>query len=389
MARRRRRDAWASIAEIRAGEVYRIRYWAEGPDGYRRRSRTVRGTRRDAERARAELMLAHGDDAPCPTVGEAWARWALPAYERRVEAGDMAAQSLAQFRSSWARHVAPRWADVPCDAVRPLAVQQWLDGMGRGPATRALEVLRPTLDYAVRYGCVQTNPFRERYVMPSRATMEAHDKAVWTLDELGGLWRDAALGAWWEAAFLLSAFAGLRVGEALAVRADDLGAVERDGLRAVTVTVARQMPNHGKVASDRLKTPQSARTVCVPGRAGARLESIAAASLSDGRDGWLSGDGLGSPNNQVRFNRAWARALSDAGLERHPLRNLRNSFQTNARWVLGVPPWILEPIMGHVGGGVTGQYYDRPSGDMLALAIAEAHAARPYDSGWDWARWDD
>lgn len=52
--RTRRRDAWASITEVRAGEVYRIRYWSSGPDGYRRRSETVRGTRRDAERRRTQ-----------------------------------------------------------------------------------------------------------------------------------------------------------------------------------------------------------------------------------------------------------------------------------------------------------------------------------------------
>ena len=67
--RKHRRSAWASITEVERGERYRIRYWAKGTDGqYRRRSCTVRGTRKDAERVRSELMLEHSEDAPCPTV---------------------------------------------------------------------------------------------------------------------------------------------------------------------------------------------------------------------------------------------------------------------------------------------------------------------------------
>jgi hypothetical protein len=123
--RKSKRSAWASITEVRAGECYRIRYWSAGPDGYRRRSCTIRGTRKQAEQRRAELMLAHSDDAPCPTVGEVWERWYLPATVRRVDDGDLSEHTLMQTRSTWNRHVSPRWESVPCDAVRPLHIQQW------------------------------------------------------------------------------------------------------------------------------------------------------------------------------------------------------------------------------------------------------------------------
>ena len=64
MPRRKKRAAWASLAQV-GPQTWRLRYWAEGPDGYKRRSKTIRNaTRKDAERVRSELMLAHGDDAP-------------------------------------------------------------------------------------------------------------------------------------------------------------------------------------------------------------------------------------------------------------------------------------------------------------------------------------
>ena len=123
MPHRKQRSAWASITEVRRGEVYRIRYWASGADGYKRRSKTIRNaTRLDAERVRSELMLEHSEDAPCPTVAQTWERWVLPDMEQRVATGDLAPKSLEQYNSAWRKHVEPVWGSVSCDAVRPLRV---------------------------------------------------------------------------------------------------------------------------------------------------------------------------------------------------------------------------------------------------------------------------
>ena len=371
---RRRRSAWASITEVDAGERYRIRYWAETPSGYRRCSETVRGTRRDAERRRAELMLEHSEDAPCPTVGQAWERWYLPALDRRVEVGELAPLSRKNFVSGWNAHVSRRWADVPCDQIRPLAVQQWLDQSTYNGAVRGMDVLRPLLDYAVRYGYIASNPFRERYIMPSRSTVAERDRGIWTLQELGEVWRSVR-GQWYEAAFLLSAFGGLRVGESLGVRSEDVTAHEVDGQTVAMVSVHRQMPNRGAEPVERLKNAQSVRVVPIVGRAGARLLELAESG------GWLSGDGMGGPNTQPRLVRSW----SAAGME-HPFRNLRNSWQTWMRWELRVPPWAIEPIMGHRVEGVTGHHYDRPGAELYAEVVAEAYTKRPFDA--NWKKWD-
>lgn len=374
MPRRRMRDEWGSITEVERGRRYRIRYWSKDSSGeYRRRSVTVRGTRRDAEKRRAELMLDHSEDAPCPTVGQIWEKWAHPAYERRVDDGDLAPKSLQQYESMWSAHVSPRWTDVPCDSVKPLAVQQWLDGMGASQASDAMSVLRPTLDYAVRYGVIETNPFRERYLMPSKRTVQSRDKGIWTYDQLHEVWNHVR-GQWHEGAFLLAAFAGLRVGESLGVRADEVHELHGCAM----VPVERQMPNRGTSVTERLKNPQSERVVPVPGVIGTRLLELS------GDAEWISGDGLGNPNTQTRLTREWSRtcaALPD-GLA-HPFRNLRNSYETNMRWVMKLPPWVVEPLMGHQSKGVTGQYYDRPTPEMIAASVAEAYAACRYDAGWD------
>jgi integrase len=257
-------------------------------------------------------------------------------------------------------------------------VQQWLDGLSLNEARGALKVLRPLMDYCVRYGVVETNPFRENYLMPSKGTVSERDKGVWTLAELGEVWR-AVRGQWFEAAFLLAAFGGLRVGEALGVCPEDVAPLDVGGTTLAMVTVARQVTNRGGEVTERLKTPQSARTVPVPGRAGARLLELAS-TMPD----FLSGDGMGGPSTRYRLRSSWASAPLPDRL-RHPFRNLRNSWQTNMRWTMRMPPWLIEPVLGHRVQGVTGQHYDRPAAQMFAEAIAEAYRARPFDAGWTWA----
>ena len=366
MPRRKKRSAWGSLTQVDSS-TWRIRYWSSGPDGYKRRSETVRGSRLDAERRRAELMLDHSEDAPCPTVGQAWERWVLPELERRVEASTLAQRTLRQYRSAYGAHVAPTWADVPLDSVRPLRVQQWLDTLGASQAKHSVNVMNAVMDAAVRYERVDHNPMRERYVMPSRATVKSHDAGIWTLGELLSV--DAA-GKWWEAAFLLCAFGGLRVGESLGVRASDVELREVDGAPVAFVSVTRQVGQDGAV-SDVLKTPQSRRTAYVLGRAAQRLAELADSMPPD----WhLANDGAGAPQPQPRLTRAWR----EAGMA-HPFRNLRNSWQTWMRWEVGVEPWAIEQAMGHAGRGVTGKYYDRPTADVVAKVFAAAYNARRWD----------
>ena len=373
---RKKRSAWASISRVDES-TYRIRYWSSGPDGYRRRSCTVRGSRKDAERRRAELMLAHSDDAPCPTVGDVWRSYALPDMERRVESGDMAIRTSKQYCSAWNAHVALVWGSVQCDAVRPLAVQQWLYDLPLNAATQGLKILRMLLDYAVRYELVTHNVAREKYLMPSKSTVQGHSATVWSLDELGAMWQ-YVYGEWWEAAFLLAGFGGMRVGEALGVRSEDVSATIINGVDIAMVSVQRQVAKEG--VTDQLKTEHSRRTVAIPGRTGSRI-----VQLAKERDGWLTGDGFGGPTKRNRLMYAWNAMFDKTNMEHVPFRNLRNSWQTNMRWQMKLPPYIIEPILGHVGQGVTGQYYDRPSADMFAHAIADAYAANPYDKGWTWA----
>ena len=385
MAKKRLRDEWGSITEVDRNERYRIRYWGKDESGtYRRMTCTVRGTRRDAERKRAELMLEHSEEAQCVTVDYVWKHWYLPTLERRCKDGEMSDKTVSQYRSRYSSAISERWGQVPCDGIRPLDVQQWLDGISYTKASQSLNMLRPMLDYAVRYGEILSNPFRERYLLPSKSTVKHMDDGVWKLGELNQVW-ECVRGEWFEGAFICAAFGGCRVGESIGVQVGDINRLDVDGLCVSIVRVERQVKNAGGV-SEQLKNPQSRRPIVIVGKPAKRLCEIAESAPI-----WVTGDGFGGPTTQLRLGTSWkkmADRLPDGMW--HPFRNLRNSYQTFMRWEVGLAPYYIEELLGHKGTTVTDKHYDRPDESAIVgvtvaaweeyLKALRAHGKAPFDA---------
>lgn len=374
MAKRsKRRDAWGSIAEIERGKRYVIRYWASKDErGYRRCCETVRGTRADAERRRAELMLEHSKDAPCPTVRQVWGKWCLVDITRQVENGDMAPLTKRVHETSWRLRIEPTWGDVPLDQVRPLQIQQWLYGLNASQAQSAMSTFGKILDYGVRYEFIDHNPLRERYIMPSKSTIKRADKGVFKLQELEGVWR-MVYGLWWEPAFILAAFGGCRLGESMAPLASDVEVRDVDGVSVALVSITGQVATSGNDIVPP-KTAQSVRTVVLVGKAAERIGGMAQRLDPDCP---LTNDGFGHHQCQHRLKQAWR----DMKME-HPYRNLRNGWQTYMRWDMKVQPYFIESMMGHKVSGITGAHYDRPDADQFASVMADAYRENPFDRNW-------
>lgn len=373
----RKRDSWGSITEIEKGKRYVIRYWASTDErGYRRCCETVRGTRAQAERRRAELMLEHSADKPCPTLGQVYDRWYLPDRKRMHEDGDLSTKTMQQDASLWNAHVSPRWADVPCDQIKPLDIQQWITSTLKGTtAPRALNLGKRVLEYAVRYECIPSNPMAVSYVMPSKSTVARKDDYTWSLTELGELWTNHAYGKFWEAAFICAAFGSARVGESLAPKADDVWHTERNGVFVAVVPIRAQVSNTTKQIDTELKTSWSPRDIVIPGKVGRRLVQIAEQNKGE----YLTSNGVGGFVQQWTLWDNWTRELGD---EAHPFKNLRKSWETFTKWYLRVPSEMVERMMGHVGQGVTGHHYDRPETEHFIDVITERYAEKPYAEDW-------
>ncbi|WP_455136387.1 tyrosine-type recombinase/integrase [Thermophilibacter sp.] len=376
MPRKRHRSTWGSNEDAGGGRR-RLRYWADLHDGrgYVRHSKTIVGSRRDGDEELARIRVEHAEDAPCPTVGQAYQMWWLPDARARIESGKLAKQTLDGYESKWRVYVGPRWSDVACSDVRALDIQSWLDPMTQKPAADSLALLRQTLDFALTYEVVRDNVARRQYRMPA-AHRDLKDGA-YTLAELDRI-AEAARGSVAEASMLLMMFGSCRTGESLGVRLDEVARVESHGIMLTTAEVVRQVNSDASISPDGvLKNRQSVRTVVVPPPWGDRLWEIAKAARDAG-DEWLSDDGCGRPVSQNRLRAEWSRAVERAGLPRRSPRSARRSWETYMRWDMGVDRSKVEQMMGHALPGVTGEHYDKPTATMFVDTVAVAFSCKPF-----------
>lgn len=356
-------------------DVYRLRWHEDTPEGRKRRSETVYGTRREAELRMAEIHTTVGKSyGGTPTVAECYERWWLPEAKARLEEGSLSKSSFVNFESHWKNHVGKKWGDVPIDKIRKDAIVDWLQGMTAGTARISRSLARQVLEFPVRYDVVQSNPFDVKVRMPTKA--RPHQKDVYDLDTL----LDVALafrGSPLEAAVILAGLGSCRMGESLAVRGEDVFQVDAGGFRFAAAAICKQVPRMGGDVTDKLKNKWSYRSVLLPEAVGDRLLEIASAG------GWLCDDGTGSPLTYYAAKNLWTDGLASAGFKHIPFRNLRNSWKTAMEHEVGVKHETIEKLMGHVSEGTSGKYYDRPRAEQLAESYAKAYANRRFASSWD------
>lgn len=371
------RSSWGTNEPAARKGYRRLRYWADKRDGrgYRRCSETIRGSKRAGDARLAELRLLHASDTGSPTLGRIYADWWLPEARERLAEGDLAQATFDLYATVWKNTVSPAWAGVAVADIAPLDVQSWLMGLTKWNAVNGKSLAGAVADKAVLLGMIDSNPFKRPYRMPRAG--EVRERGIWMLEQVESA--AAALeGTALEVPAILAGLASCRVGEACAARADEVTVTtEANGVRVARVPIVRQLVKRGETVTERLKNPQSARTVCVAGRWADRIGEIARLRLSDGLI-WLNDEGTGRPVPRSRVQRLWGESFAEGGplaeLPRIPLRNLRNSWETLMRWELRVDPDMIDSMMGHAGKGVRIRNYDRPTEDVYADICARAFA---------------
>ena len=308
----------------------------------------------------ARLRVEHSQDRPTPTVGELWSRFELPRLRDGVAAGTTSARTLALYTRVWEHDVAPRWSHVPATDVRPLDVQEWLLTKTKSMGELSKAVLRLTLDHAVLLDVVPSNVAARRYRLGEDTR---RDEGAYTPEQLEAAWA-AVRGTAAEVPFVLSAHAGLRVGEACAVRREDVSWRE-DGAAIVRVRV--QLTPKGEV-TPALKTPASRRTVGVADPWASRLREIYDAQ--DPALVYLNDCGDGTPVKRRTVADWWKRRIAAAGLPYKSMQVLRPSFQTALHWA-GVPIEQTSRMLGHSTPSTTLAHYDRPDEDAIANVMVE------------------
>src|SRR5262245_17214599 len=360
----RRGSTWTYVVDV-----------GRDPASGRRRQRTKGGfhTKRDAERALAELVRTLDDGtyvARDPqTVAEWIDRW-LETMRPKIR------ESTWRDYRNGLRRVKAGLGQVQLQSLRPLDIEELYAsllqegrryGGGLAPKTvRNIHIaLRRSLADAQRFGLVSRNAAAlVKPPAPTRAEL-----STWTADELRTFLAAVADDRLMPA-YRLFASTGMRRGEVLGLRWSD---VDLDKAR---LTVNRSLT----VVDDDLvwsspKTQRSRRTLSLDPVTVAVLRAHRTRQVEEklaAGPGWIDGDlvfcnELGEPLHPDRFTRAFGAAVRRSGLPAIRLHDLRHTWATLALQA-GIHPKVVSERLGHATTGITLDIYCHVQPELDAQA---------------------
>lgn len=247
---------------------------------YLRMYRTVRGTRKDAERILARLLheVATGG---VPTDSTATLREYLEAWLERYTG--LAGTTRERYETLIRLHVLPRIGHLRLDRLRPVHLEdlyrtlqepRTAGGAGLSPTTvlQVHRILHRAFVVGVRWGVLSRNP-ADHATPPRKATLEVTPPPPEDIQRL----LDSLRGTRLHTPVALAALLGLRRGELLALRWSDVD------LEARTVAVVRAVEEtrSGGVRFKDLKNPRSRRLLPLPPMAVEVLRAHRAAQAAE------------------------------------------------------------------------------------------------------------
>ena len=360
------RSSWGSLTKIKKN-VYRIRFWGDKHDGkgYRRLSKTVRGTRKEAESVMAELRVGYDDDSSCITLRGAYVKWWLPYSKRKLNDGDLAAGSYKRHVNLWENQILPVWGDMEMNCIKAMDIQQWLYTLPHSTAEACLTLMRRAYHFAEMNEEIVYNVCDRQYDIPK---LTHHmDKGIYNAKQLHGIYKKVEDNPYLKIPFILAAFGSCRPGESLGATKDDVRAYTIGDRTFALVDINKRIGDHGEIIH-KLKNPQSVRTVVIAPPMSKDVLKAATASSK-----WIAKREDGSPISIHTLRFQWKKFFEEnTEYEFHPFRNLRNSWRTMMAWDGAIAPEKLEKMMGHLGSGIGEVYYNRPTEEMFAETINEA-----------------
>jgi integrase len=226
------------------GVVYRS-YWRD--EGGRQRSRTFsRKADADAWDAKVKLAKRQGDVAQLDGGREPLRKFVVR-WRKLYADTQLAPNTLRHYVQLLDTYILPRLGDARLQSLTPERLQTFAatlteDGVGDETVRKTLAVLSGILEHSVRWGRLTRNPVRYVKKPPTRRQRRIRPLPPSDIEKIRGAmlaekhYRDATLVS-------VLAYAGLRPGEALGLRWDDIGTqvihVERaivDGQEAPTKT---------------------------------------------------------------------------------------------------------------------------------------------------------
>ena len=282
-------------------------------------------------------------------------------------------------------HVQPSIGRVPLSKVSPQHVQRMLNearagGLSARSVHHVRAVLRRALNQAVRWGLVARNAAA---LVDSPRVTRYEIRAVGPEDARGIL--EAVRGDRLEALVTVALAVGLRQGEALGLRWQDLD------LEAGQLTVRHALQRiDGALTLVEPKTVQSRRTIPLPTVAVASLKAHRLRQLEDRMAAgtrWsdrnlVFSSSVGTALDGVNVTRRMQRLLLEAGLPRMRFHDLRHAC-ASLLLVQGVHPRVVMETLGHSQISLTMNTYShvvpslqRDAADRMELLLRLDEAVR-------------
>lgn len=330
------------ITELKKGKLYRIRVSAGyNPETGKRvqASRTVRGTKGDAKRELARMLVqyANGGSRGPITLGDFYELFYLPDCRARLRPS-----TVDGYAKDYDVLLSKPLGSVQLDRLTPATIDVLLSSLPDGRRRKAYSMLRQILNKAVRWDMLESNPLNR--VEPPKPS--SYEPCV--LDaEQAKAYIAHFKGSSVEPAVLIAIGAGLRRSEIVALDWSDV----HDGKVDVTKGITRTSAGPHQ---DEPKSRFGIRSVHIPSSIYIRLEELRGEGplmLSDS-GGRISPDGI---------SKRYAHRLGTLpdGLPRIPFKNLRHTSLTLALEG-GADILAVSRRGGHSGPAITSRYYLRP-----------------------------
>jgi integrase len=297
-----------------------------------------------------------------------------------VQGAHIRPTSLHGYRMAVQR-ITAKVGSAKLQSLTVLSLDQLYAGMladGLAPKTikNTHGVLRRALDDAVRTGLLLANPA----ATARTPSVRRPEFGIWTADQVReflSATADDRLNALWA----VLAMTGMRRGEALGLRWQDIEV----GKRRINIVQTRTTAGQLEVIGD-TKTERSRRRLLIDDGTAAALrafkklaaaEQLAAGEVYDTTSDLVFKDELGRPIKVDRVSRAFKAAAKAADLPEIRLHDLRHSWATRAMEA-GVPSRVVADHLGHSTTNITENLYQHVR-ESSAREAVEKVAAGIYD----------
>jgi integrase len=354
------------------GPVWRVRDERGGKKitvatGFRTKTAArIAKTQLEADALRGDSLRPQGGQVLIAEWIDAW--W--PSYEATLKPSTrISADGLVR------RYIRPMLGHLTMDDLDPLTVQRWTADLlaGRTESKRKLAVktvrnahglLHKLMSDAVNHRLLRANPCT-RTGLPERTYKEMR---FLTEPEAARLL--AAMPDHWRPLVLLLLGTGLRWGEAIGLRVQDVDVLAR---RLTVVQTMQELADTAEIVFVTPKSRRSRRTVTFPPSVADALIPLVA---NKDRGALVFTAVRGGPVRARRFRLVWKAAITSAGLEGLRIHDIRHTY---AAWLIsaGHPLTGVSRRMGHSSVSVTADIYGHLTTEVDDAILSTLDAALP------------